>query len=90
MRLKTTVCSLLLLGCASIPDKPNVEMGDLDVPAGEVITRLSLGTERSVRKPLLEYDKATCFKPHAWEIEKAYIKLLENFANVCSTRRPDE
>jgi hypothetical protein len=90
VRLKAIACSALLMGCSSMPEKPTVEMGDVDFPAGEVITRKSTGSEASVRAPLSTYDKATCFKPREWEKEKAYIKLLEHFANACVTRRPDE
>ena len=83
MRLRTIAFSLLLVACQSMPEKPVVEVGDIDFPASEVITRLSEGTEPSVRVPISSYDKATCFKPAPWEQVKVYLKLLEDYASRC-------
>lgn len=86
-RIIAVACSLLLSGCASLPDKPIVETGALDLAgpreAWHVKTGLSDGSDPVNHTPLLDYDKAQCFKPHAWEDLKVYIQLLEQYANRC-------
>ncbi len=84
MRLITIAAFSLLLGCSTLPAKPVVSVGALElVPAARIIEGLSDGSDPLHPVDLSEYDKATCFKPRAWEQEKAYIKLLEDFANRC-------
>ena len=85
MRLRTIAFSLLLVACQSMPEKPVVEVGDIDFPASEVITRQSEGSDPSVRVPLSTYDKATCFKPKQWEEIKAYLWMLEDYARRCKS-----
>lgn len=82
-------CSLILLGCASIPDKPVVETGQLclagKVEEWHVKTGLSDGSDPINRTALADYDKAQCFKPRAWEDIKVYIHLLERYASRCES-----
>lgn len=75
--------SLILSGCASMPDKPVVEIGQIDLPKAQVWIGLSDGTNSESQVPLNDYDKATCFKPGAWADEKTYILLLERYASQC-------
>jgi hypothetical protein len=85
MQLKTwLVVSLVVAssGC-KIPQKPSVEIGVLDIPSREVITFVD-DQEEPKRVPLESYDKATCFKPDAWEQVQVYIDLLEDYVrNRC-------
>ncbi len=83
MRLTTIAVCSVLLGCATPPQKPVVSIGAIDIPAGHVLEGLSDGSDPIHPVPLADYDKATCFKPRAWELEKVYIKLMENFAQSC-------
>lgn len=72
-------------GCQTLPEKPVVEVGAIDYPAGQVIAGLSDGSDPDRRVPLGAYDKATCFKPEAWEPWKAYVQLLEHYAHACDS-----
>ena len=88
--IRIAVCSALLAGCAAMPSKPIVMVGGIDYPRAEVIEGLSDGSDPVRRVPLSAYDKATCFRPADWEQWKSYVRLVEEFANTCSSRRPDE
>jgi hypothetical protein len=84
LRTATVVFSVLSsLGCASIPEKPVVEVGAVDYPADQAIVGRSDGSDTVRRIPLSLYDKATCFRPEEWEREKVYIQLLEQYAQRC-------
>jgi hypothetical protein len=83
LRTIAVACSMILSACASMPDKPIVETGQLDIHAGHVLTGLSDGSDPIYPVPLDDYDKAQCFKPKAWEDIKVYIHLLERFASQC-------
>ncbi len=83
MRLTTIVVCSALLACSAAPKKPVVAVGALElVPKILVLEGLSDGSDAVHPVPMMDYDKATCFKPAAWQQEKTYIKLLENFAGV--------
>lgn len=71
--------------CASMPEKPVVPMGVLDVPAGIVREGLT-GEDDISHKPILDYDRASCFKPPAWEKVTVYISLLEIYAKELETK----
>lgn len=77
-------CSFLLLsGCASIPEKPVVEVGVIDYPRLEIMIGLSDGSDLIRHIPLSNYDKATCFRPESWEAMRVYLKLLEEYSKRC-------
>lgn len=70
-----------------MPDKPVVETGSLALVGPQedwhVLAGLSDGSDMIHRASLLDYDKAQCFKPRAWEEIKVYIQLLEAFGKRC-------
>lgn len=82
-RTLTVAFNLLIAGCSSMPEKPVVEVGAINYPAGEVLAGLSDGSDSVHPVPLSAYDKATCFVPRSWELLKAYVQLLEDFGRRC-------
>lgn len=76
-------CSLLLVGCQSIPEKPVVELGLVDYPKDQILVKKSDGSDKVHREPLSTYDRATCFQPDPWKAWKTYVKLLEQYAATC-------
>jgi len=89
--------SLLLTACPGVPPKPEVEIGVLDVPAQEIIVghasaknfdRSALVNygyihhQMTVRKPIMEYDKAVCARPPEWVKIRDYIDALERFIEM--------
>lgn len=82
--------SLLLAGCASMPDKPVVESGQLELVGPRedwhVLAGLTDGSDAIHSAPMEDYDKAQCFKPKPWEEIKVYIHLLEEFGKHCKAQ----
>lgn len=74
------------MGCVGLPLKPSVPIGQIDFPRQQVIEGMT-GQAATARAPLdQEYDKATCFKPRAWEIYSLYVDEVRAFAEACQAR----
>lgn len=81
------ISSLILLGGCLRPDKPIVEVCQLDGGASEGICGKSGSgaNTQTIRKPIVlsepdGIDKSTCFPPTQWKSYKSYIDLMEAYA----------
>lgn len=77
--LRTSLIAFSFAACESMPVRPDLEIGQLDLPRSEVIYGRTVGENPDPlpRRPLSDYDKATCFMPKEWEKAENYKDSLE-------------
>lgn len=85
LKMLLVVFSLLLIGCATAPLKPILEICQIDYPRSECICGMTTNETNLQNKqvitiqryPLYYCDKATSIRPPEWEKLINYLHLLE-------------
>lgn len=90
MRLRLAlllICSGALIGCGGVPQRPDLDVCVLNVPASICICQVKHAngvTDTQRHEPLAFCDKATAFTPKEWEKVQNYLDALVQYAkNHC-------
>lgn len=78
MRLRILLVAFSLCACGSLPPKPNVELGIIDYPAGEVIVNQTQGDTVKTASDL-KYDKLSSFVMAGKRVPLSYYDRAISF-----------